>query len=809
MIKIDKNLLATYLALGSKKADAYLTKLAAEMEEEVAASSDNDRIFEILDLLEEFVYKVPERTIEIVQSILQRRLEPKLIESPMGSFYGKSHADVAIKALELLDRIRYIHPDAVLSLLTEIIRSGEKEQKSKATEILKHFAKYDFNVLTKSKIGYGAQRKALDYILAWSCEERIGNFDFVEIVTHELLGSSVEGTTAESVDTLTIHFGAVQPNEDLKKIRLETIDIIFDLYQHIADEQKKVRLVKVLEEAVQTPINVAYGEDLARMIADDAERLLIIYRRMLFDEEGRLVGSIPIAEKIEKRLYWLHRSGKLNTPEAKKLKDDILADPFYSLFRLFAGDDITLMEEEEGWDEAESKRSKGIDGKVEEVKGSNLNDWINILDRVAEQVGLIAEWQFRHFKVFLRRLAARKPDIAGAILDDALSNNKSIKNFAGSILDGLRDIRRLDLWDAAVNEIIEKRDPALVSAIAYSLNLDKKDIDLSKEIREEDLSLLEDIVKCSGRFAFLAEHEENNWVLQHAVIIALTRNFRRDPSRIEALILEMLRRHPERKDFLVRELEFGIITNWIDYSEFSKEGIDSLKSLLVELEDLDWDAQGLLLNLGKKDARIIFDVFWSRIEKDATRKGKGGVLDEPGRYSAVPYHFNDELKKYLSEHPQFQALTEEWLEKVTPTWSRYNWIISNFLKEMGGSFTTILQTLIERGDKISLAKAVQLMDRFQGGNVELCMEVVRRTKNKKIIGQINSLLYSTGFVSGEDGIARAYEAKAEMLKKYLGDDSKQVREYAEGLIKSFEDSAKEERQQVKERKQLRKIEFEG
>lgn len=808
MIKIDKKLLTTYLALGSKKADTYLAKLAAEMQEEAAVSSDNDRIFEILDLLEEFVYKVPERAIEIVESILQRRLEPKLIESPMGSFYGKSHTDVAIKALELLDRIRYIRPDAVLSLLAEIIRSGEKEQKSKATEILKHFAKYDFNVLTKSKIGYGAQGKALDYILAWSRQDRIANFDFVEIVTHELLGSSVEGATAESMDTFAIHFGAVQPNEDLKKIRLETIDLIFDLYQHIADEEKKVRLVKVLEEALRTPINVAYGEDLAEMIADDAEHLLAIYRRMLFDKEGRLVGSIPIAEEIEKRLYWFHRSGKLNTPEAKQLRRDILADPFYSLFRLFAGDDITLMEEE-GWDEAESNRSKEIDAKVEELKDSNLNDWINTLDRVAEQVGMIAEWQFRHFKIFLRRLAMRKPDIAATIVDDALSNNKSMKNFAAYIFDGLRDVRRLDLWDAAVSEIIDKRDPALVSAIAYSLNLDKKDVDLSKEVREEDLLLLEDIVKCSGRFAFLAEHKESNWALQHAVISALTRNFRRDPTHIETLILEMLHRHPERKEFIVRELEFGININWIDCGQFSKEGINSLKTLLVELEDLDWDVQGLLLNLGKKDVRIIFDVFWSRIKRDATRKKKKRVLDEPEHYRAVPYHLNDKLKKYLSEHPQFQTLIGEWLKKVTPEWSPYNWNVSQFLKEMGSSFTTVLRALIESGNETSLRKAVQLMHRFEGSDIELCVEVVRRTKNKKIINEIGGLLYSTGVVSGEDGIARAYEAKAEILGKYLSDDSDQVREFAVRMIKSFEDSAKKERQAAKERKQLRKIEFEG
>lgn len=88
--------------------------------------------------------------------------------------------------------------------------------------------------------------------------------------------------------------------------------------------------------------------------------------------------------------------------------------------------------------------------------------------------------------------------------------------------------------------------------------------------------------------------------------------------------------------------------------------------------------------------------------------------------------------------------------------------------------------------------SVQLMDRFEGGDIELGIEVIRRTKNKKDIGHIEGMLFSTGVVSGEDGLARAYEAKAEILKKYLNDGNKQVKEFSERMIKSLEESAKRE-----------------
>ena len=409
--------------------------------------------------------------------------------------------------------------------------------------------------------------------------------------------------------------------------------------------------------------------------------------------------------------------------------------------------------------------------------------------------------------MFLRKLTVKQPETASIILNNAIDNNESIKILTRDILDGFRDADRLDLWDAITEKIIKKEETSLIGSIIYSLNIGREGVDLTKEIRDQDLILLEDVVKQTGKFSFLANKKENNLVLQHAIINTLISNFKRDPARIEALILEMIRKNQGREKFLIRELEFGTMRSMIDCSEFGTDSINLLKSSLVELDDLDWNAQGLLLNLGKKNVRIIFDVLWDRIEKDVQKKESKG-FDGLEHYRAIPYHFNDDLKKHLFACPQFQVLAEEWLDKVTLTWSPYNWNISHFLKEIGNSLTVILKSMIERGDENSLTKAVQLMDRFEGGDIELGIEVIRRTKNKKNISHIEGMLFSTGVVSGEDGIARTYESKAEILKKYLNDDNKQVKSFAEKMSKILEENAKRERQQNEEEKQIRKIEFE-
>ncbi len=810
MIKIDKNLLEAYLSTENKKADEYLEDIANELKEEIAKAKNNDEIMEGLEILGSFVYRVPRQSIEIAECIFNNPIKEKLIKSPIGEFYGKSHTDLAIKILELLDQLRYIHPEGVLIMLEKIIERENKKEKDKAIEVLRHLSKYDFNVLAKSKIGYGAQRMVLDYVLAWPIERRITNFDFIEAMAQELLNASVEGTTSginkEAQYTITLHSGVVDPNDFLKKIRREAINLVVGIYKNTDDERMRLKIVDILDEATRGPISVAYGENVGKMIADDTKYLMSVFREMLFNKKGNLIGSIPVAEAIESRLYWFNKNNdKVSSLESKKLREDILADSFYSLFHLFAGDDIVFRQEE--GHEAETERKKEIDEKIKEINKSNLSEWTSIIDKIAKQVGLVEEWQFRPFNGFLRKLSAEKSDIAFSILSHLIGSDKLAKNVLMSFLDGFRDCGRFDLWDEAVEKIIEKKDVFLTSAIIYSIDINRGGASTGQKLREADLLLIESVINQSGKFSFLEEKKQSNLILQHAIVNALIDNLKNDYPHTEPLLIEVIKKSKE-KNFLVREIDFGLHKNGINCSDISSELNNILKGLLVEIGDMDWDAQELLLNIGNHDVKIIFDIFWKRMEKDTKREKTERREDRyANRYQAIPYHFNDDLKNYISSHDQFQSLIKEWIDKIPIDFSKYNWDVSRFLKAMGSPATAILRGMIESGKEDDITKAVQLIDRFEGGDIETAIEVVRRTKDDKNISHVEAMLFSTGIVSGEDGIARAFETKAEILKKYLDDENKQVRKFSEKMIKDLEDSAKRERQNNEEEKQLRKIEF--
>jgi len=192
--------------LGNEKADAELSKFADEIQKRIVASDDNDAIFDDLELLEEFVYKVPKQTVAIAQHIFSHPHKPKTRKILDGAMEGKRHEKIADKILELLNRIRYIAPSEIFPILAEIIRTEDGDGKAKAMEVLKGFSKYDFNLLKNTKAGYTPQRMILDFIEAWTPEQQLANFEFVQIVTTELLGSAVSGTSADSVDTITFPF---------------------------------------------------------------------------------------------------------------------------------------------------------------------------------------------------------------------------------------------------------------------------------------------------------------------------------------------------------------------------------------------------------------------------------------------------------------------------------------------------------------------------------------------------------------------------------------------------------------------------
>ncbi len=106
-------------------------------------------------------------------------------------------------------------------------------------------------------------------------------------------------------------------------------------------------------------------------------------------------------------------------------------------------------------------------------------------------------------------------------------------------------------------------------------------------------------------------------------------------------------------------------------------------------------------------------------------------------------------------------------------------------------------------------KAARALHSLDHPDLATCLEIVKKTNNKKIIAQVEANLYTTGVVSGEYGIAEAYEGKAKALEPYLNDSNARLKAFAKRMVVSFRKSAIGERKRADEEKGRRLIEFEG
>ncbi len=805
-MKDQKQILARLMSLDNANADKYLAKFADELFKKIQATTNNEEILAYLDILEEFLYKVPKQSILIIEYVIAHPFEPQVF-AQMGGLKGKKHENVVIKAISLLEHLRYIDPKEVLKIILGLTKDENKAISAKALEVVKKTAQYDFNFLTKSKIGYGIQQVVLDFMLSWPKEDRLSNFGFVETATREILGSLIEGTSMSDERTLVLHSGVVSPTDFLKKMRKQTIDFVFEMYRQTISGPEKIKLIRVLEEAGHTPGHILYGDDVLAMIVDDISYLSKIYREIIFNSEGKICAEPAIVSEIEKKLYWLNKSEKRASAESKKLREDILKDRFYRLYRFLVNDQYTFRDDEESLEESGQKRGDSIATLTSSISTDTLDEWIIDINMISDQQRVTEEWHFQGFKGSLRTLSHDKPEVAEAILSDAFKRGTLLRSFTSNFLDGFRDADRLDLWDKFVGEIVKERNSIRIAAICFSLNLSEK-ADIMEKIREEDIMILEEITSKSARFAFLKDVKEKNHLLPYSLINTLLRNYRRDPERVEELIVQVIRENPEYLGMFFQQLPMGTWNKWLDWEKLSSKTTDFFKEKLIEIPDLDWHEQGLMLDIAQGNLKYVLDVFRGRIEREVKIKKENNYFNRE-RYDGVPYHFNPELQSFISTHPDYLKQVEVWIDEMSDEWSIYNWNLSEFVQRVSGAFNDVILSLVARGDDTSLIKATRLMRSVDGGNVKLCMEIIGKTDDTKVLSQVDAILYSTGVVMGENAIAEAYRAKANELEPFTKSDNPRITKYAKRLKDSFLESAKRETKGTEEEAKLRKLEFEG
>lgn len=776
------------------------------------SKSSNDEIYEVLQLFEDLEYKDPGDILLLAKSVLNKKPSKQRIIGIFGTskMYGKKHEEILVKSLILLNCIRYSDfIDEILKIAFYYSRNDNKSISSEAVKIITNFSEYNYHILNKTNIGLGCQRKILDYILSIDDGDKINYLAAIKGSAKEILKLSFRGMDRSDIDKYTMRSGYLKASEFLSKIRQDSIKLVFSLIDNVSVSEK-LDLIRLLSEISRMPHDYDYGSDTSfcDMARKDVETVVGGFNNLLFGKQ-KLIKFPGLVIEIDSQLYWYTEGNNfLKSESAKKLKNKIYSDDSYNFFISIIGGP-SLAVKDFSFSELEKNKSDFINKIVGEITKDNLEEFIYKFNMVADQVKFVGLWQFSYFNTLLRMIAQKKPDIAFEIINKSFLSESALieSNFLSYFLNGFRLSHRIDLWDNVVEFIINSKNVSLIPSIFYSFGFEGgccKD-----DFRSEDEKLFSSIIYNNNLFSYL-DRKNDDGSLSSSVISGLCMAYKFNPPLIEKFIVDEITKYSFAKNIYLRYINTGDLRGELDISNFSLINKKKIINWLVTLDSLDWEAQDLLLKISKNKPSLIVDLMIRRIKKDIKDKSKkryNAFIHD--NYESIPYHFNPELVGEINNNPGVESSMFDIVAKSDVHWSLYNFHVGQFLSKIGGPSKETLLKLISSNNKNDLKRAVSLFDHFGDVDVDLCLEIVKRTDDKNILSSVEAALSSTGVVSGLYGMADAYEGKSKLLESYLNDKNKRISKFAKDFSNHMLEDSKRERRRVLEEEKRRKIEYEN
>src|SRR5581483_471825 len=224
--------------------------------------------------------------------------------------------------------------------------------------------------------------------------------------------------------------------------------------------------------------------------------------------------------------------------------------------------------------------------------------------------------------------------------------------------------------------------------------------------------------------------------------------------RVKALFLRLLDVYDKYQNVYLGALDLGLVRSEFGIKNFDSEVKSALLQKLLAVGNLSYDHQNILLAIVDGDITRLIDFFIARIEYAE----KHTSLRRSYEYDAVPYHLNDELLKLVGESVNYKDLFFKLLDGFSTKWSYRNAETAQLLKQLGGYKQPLLD-YINQTNKDGLRKVVLFCHSVEPIDSEIAFEIIKHTKDKDIWSSVSSLLYATGVVSGEYGIANAHKAR--------------------------------------------------
>ena len=764
---------------------------ALEFAIEVLATVGFRRSKEAVSALDSFIRSVEGRQLvhssdsgELAQWFLQYRSAYTLIS----------------KGIEVLSALRYLETPAIVETLLWASTHAEESVRKDASSALSGLAKYNLSVYygqgTGPNQGVGAtpQLCVIDALERKSDPELKSHLQGVLTLLDGLLSTSMESARWSS-NAMTLSRAATPADGSVLAIRKKSIALLKKLYGLCETKSEKLAIIGVLNAATRAQRMGVVDKSFVDMICANAQEVLTFFTHIVKDED------LQIIQKIEHDSYWIHyhSSSEDVKSAAIEVKAVIDANGEYSIYKTLIGFEGVFGD----WSASRSDESFALGAQDSRMKDARViasriaDDGFEVWRRRILTFAKTESNDLATFPVFYEFLA----EVAGAYPDFALSllvkDSDALSGFLIPILRGLWNGERRDellpLMQGWVRQA-QPKETAFLYAFA-KLFLSTKDVD----------------IQFLGQLLEKATELKDAFVLRQVASVAIARYESKElRSELKALFLRTLSHFTELAD-----------ANWVREIWFRKEAKDMVASFspversevlrnLRFLPQIDYQAEDVLSVIAATEASEVMDFLCARLY-GPDEYVRALVEKKGGEYEELPFQFHT-LQNSLSGDPMMA------IQKVLDCYRRDSSLfefrgaklLQAIFPQFSKSFQGALVRLAREGGDSELEFVAGVLRAYSGETFihPVARALIKRLPpNNALITEVEIALQSTGVVTGEYGMAEAYERKRLEVLEWLQDPDERIRTFATNYISELEVMRDSENARAEESIVLRKFNY--
>lgn len=773
----------------------------------IRGAPNNNELFEAIERFAEDVLRyyddVPSEHAEIVATLVEvaekaRDTQPVAIETPSGTFPGKSQIDVLNLIVRILRDYRYSGFEATVEAAVRLYAgAASDDERSALVSLGEDLARHDLGVW--KRYGPIAQHELMNIVEQLPAEQRERSLPLLRTMYDNMLSPEVEGSEWATSDTLTISRGAIAASLELSEIRGWAIAKLKDMLVSSQANEERQAIIGALFRATDTPYNAGYSNELAHLILENAVAVVGICRELA---PG---WSFEILQKLEDRMLRLHYAHRAVPPsfgddpklaetnavllsEIVAFRDAVNADPGFVTYKTLVGYDSVFPSAWEGdpfdFEARDAWRAERIDAMVADITEANAEEWLNVITRCA-QTRSDDLATFPSFANFLVKLATEKSSIVIGYLDRL---DDRLAQFLPGMLRGLVESGQQEFVDVKLREWIARG--RYLDHICYFLKSD---------------TLLE--IDLLERAAVRARADGDDWAVTTSVAAATSRFAQSADDRLKTVFVAGLRHLTARMDVRWATSHFVSWRKAPILLALQDDELETLFAALLIVPRLEYNIEELLATIGTQQIDAVIQFLGARMARERE-------AETAEQYRAVPFTPH-RLPAALLPHPakMVQAARAWYAADGALFRFRGGHFLAKVFPDMREGFEAELRALIAAGDTADIKMVLALLQNYEGqvGIHALCKDIVDAIADDEDQLRLNVAiaLEATGVVSGEFGHVEAYEQRKALVAPWLEDPRHKVRKFGREFLHQIDQHIAAEQRRAEEDRAFREREFDG